>query len=342
MLLFIPCVSIKTVGIHNGIGKFENLNVRARDGRKKWAWTCSSNVDLSSQPPRGSPSTNRTAELLSEIFNPPPRPITLVRRQIEQPFAVLMMRSGYKAVDVLDFVAMDEFQATFFDIRSIEWEKFLQNNRGIRQGNISDARYFDFISYAQMLTVQNFMRSPSVVFEEKVPVDPDRDGSGFKSIVVKRDMDKYATPQAILKGWRQIVGDELYNHIVKSVKRPLPISWKEHDVNTYEDKVLLLRKGLEDIYNYFYMAGFCLGVSWRDDDEGGGRLNKREDGNMLGTVEVIGPCILWGNQALARKKSIPNDYDCLCVEAFARRCGVHVEYAVKYSESAIFRSWKIV
>lgn len=45
-----------------------------------------------------------------------------------RPFAVLMMRSCYDAVDDLNFVPMDKFQKDFFLLRQNEWEKYLEEN----------------------------------------------------------------------------------------------------------------------------------------------------------------------------------------------------------------------
>ena len=52
----------------------------------------------------------------------------LPRTLVYRPFAVLLMRSCYDAVDQLNFVPMDQFQKDFFLLRQNEWEKYLAEN----------------------------------------------------------------------------------------------------------------------------------------------------------------------------------------------------------------------
>lgn len=62
------------------------------------------------------------------------------------------MRTAYDVVDELDIIAMDQFQKKFFERRQTEWEHYLEDNaNSVRQGVLTDARYFDFISFAQFL-----------------------------------------------------------------------------------------------------------------------------------------------------------------------------------------------
>ena len=57
-----------------------------------------------------------------------PQPVRLPRTLVYKPFAVLLMRSCYDAVDDLNFVPMDQFQREFFLLRQNEWEKYLAEN----------------------------------------------------------------------------------------------------------------------------------------------------------------------------------------------------------------------
>jgi hypothetical protein len=71
---------------------------------------------------------------------------------------VLLMRTAYEVVDELDIIAMDQFQKLFFERRQTEWEHYLGDNaNAVKQGVLTDARYFDFITFAQ------FLVSPSVI-----------------------------------------------------------------------------------------------------------------------------------------------------------------------------------
>lgn len=50
--------------------------------------------------------------------------VTLRRRALDQRFAVLLLRSGYDAVDALDFIPMDNFQRIFWKLRQSEQEPY--------------------------------------------------------------------------------------------------------------------------------------------------------------------------------------------------------------------------
>lgn len=277
-------------------------------------------VDIS-PPNRPSQSIlfSALSSTLAQVFNPPPAPVVLARPTLDQEFAVLLMRAGYNVVDDLNFVAMDEFQARFFDIRSREWEKFIQTNLGMRQGIITDPRYFDFISYAQMLTIQSFIREPRTLFEEKFG---DEDGNWGKRIV-RRDLDLLETPQDILYAWRRGVGDRIYKKMLNTARCPQPIESADAEA---------LTRGISDIYSSLRTAGFCLQIKISQEGSSIDRVR----------VEIIAPCILWGSQALKRRKSIPNDYDCFVVQAFCEAGGAKASYSTMFSENSITRVWSII
>ena len=50
--------------------------------------------------------------------------LALPRRQLDQEFAVLLMRSSYAVADELDFMPMDGFQKEQFIFRQNEWDKY--------------------------------------------------------------------------------------------------------------------------------------------------------------------------------------------------------------------------
>jgi hypothetical protein len=72
-------------------------------------------------------------------WNRPP-PVIFARQQLDQDFAVFLMRSSYDCCDELDFVAMNDFQKHFFEIRQGAWEVYLQDNPSVPQGRLSDVR----------------------------------------------------------------------------------------------------------------------------------------------------------------------------------------------------------
>ncbi|CAN0529117.1 unnamed protein product, partial [Ectocarpus sp. 12 AP-2014] len=80
--------------------------------------------------------------------------VKIARARLQRDFAVLLMRSSYQqVVDELDFVPMDDFQKQFFLLRQGEWLGYKENFPRIKQGDLADPDYFDFISFAQYASV---------------------------------------------------------------------------------------------------------------------------------------------------------------------------------------------
>lgn len=94
-------------------------------------------------------------------------------------------------VDELDVVPMDQFQRDFFLIRSAEYEPYVSElGPGlVSQGDLTDPYYFDFISFAQYLTINRILTNdPPVVFEEQQAINKGVDlPNEFVKVIVRRD-----------------------------------------------------------------------------------------------------------------------------------------------------------
>lgn len=68
-----------------------------------------------------------------------PKPVLFARRQLDLPFAVLLMRSAYEVVDELDVIAMDQFQKRFFERRQEAWAHYIVDcGNSVKQGVLTD------------------------------------------------------------------------------------------------------------------------------------------------------------------------------------------------------------
>ena len=101
-----------------------------------------------------------------------PRPPKILRQRLNLDFAVLLMRSSYAATDAIDVIAMNQFQRDFFLIRSAEYQPYIQQlGPGfVQQGDLTDPSYFDFISFAQYVTINRALSDPATLFEELQPI----------------------------------------------------------------------------------------------------------------------------------------------------------------------------
>lgn len=255
-------------------------------------------------------------------------PVTLGRRNVSQDFAVTLMRAGYSATDELDIIAMQDFQKRFFETRQLEWQVYLQKNNSVRQGLLTDPSYFDFISFAQMLTIHNAISAPSAIFEEQF-----QDSSGtFRTRVVRRDVAALPDASAIYAAWQRMVGTRILDAFSESFGASWATRVEGNDASLSE-----IRTALCEIYSHFTRNGYCLDAHWNFE-----RASNDERRDFLGSVELVAPCILWGNRTLRRRRCIPNDYDCFVASAALQsRFSLSCDCETTYTPTSIVRFWRI-
>ena len=148
-----------------------------------------------------------------ELSLPKPELPRANRPPLDQKFAVCMMRSSYNTVDELDFCAMDAFQKRFFLIRQDEWQPYLARARAAlgrppEQGELSDPLYFDFISFAQYETINDFLKRPRKLFEELVSAEGE-------TRVVARNASSVADDRLLATEHGRRVGDKVLDFVLE-------------------------------------------------------------------------------------------------------------------------------
>ena len=125
----------------------------ARTGGGSTAWGAAAVVG---SPRRGETKLGFLAAAAPRSFRPPPR---LARSRIDQKLAVTLMQSGYRALEELKVVSMEDFQIAFWKYRASQWEAYTTSTpRAVTQGDLGDVLYLDFISFAQMATIDSCLR----------------------------------------------------------------------------------------------------------------------------------------------------------------------------------------
>ena len=148
-----------------------------------------------------------------ELSLPKPELPRANRAPLDQKFAVCMMRSSYNTVDELDFCAMDAFQKRFFLIRQDEWQPYLARARAAlgrppEQGDLTDPLYFDFISFAQYETINDFLKRPRKLFEELVSAEGE-------TRVVARNASSVADDRLLAAEHGRRVGDKVLDFVLE-------------------------------------------------------------------------------------------------------------------------------
>lgn len=291
--------------------------------------TSSSSAALASYlPPSAAPT-------FGGAFPQPPEPVKFPRSKISVPFAVLLLRSAYEAIDDADVMAMDTFQATSWKLRRNEWEayKYLYDPIKIEQGAIGDPLYFDFVSFVQMATIAREIPKSSAVFEEKT-------GAEGTSTIIRRDAalrDNAMLPEAIAQG----CGRKIYARLRDGFDRG-----EDFEVETFagvppaiststsmstKERLDVSVEGLRALSKVFVDNGYALKIVV-DGDAGDGAVNERRV-----RVRVDGPATLWGaRELISRGYNAPsNDYLAFTMSAFLEQSNVASSYTERVGDAGI-------
>ncbi|CAM9135963.1 unnamed protein product [Ascophyllum nodosum] len=245
--------------------------------------------------------------------------IKIPRAKMTRDFAVLLMRSSYQVCDELDFVPMDDFQKRFFLLRQDEWSPYKENFPRIKQGDLTDPDYFDFISFAQYATIAMAMRNGRDIFEEKVGAEGDKR-------TVQRDPELKDNGRLPEEHARR-VGDRILAYCTETFG-----STKLAPVIANGLSVGNLQEGCDRIMNLLRLNFYVL------DSSVGSQVDRR-----ILTVKATAPATIWGQQVLAQRRDRPaNDFEAKTVLAYLRACGlVGATYSTAFSGLDVIHTFRL-
>lgn len=315
-----------------------NLNIQTKTSRRNAIGTISSIASAQLFGPQcanaATPLTpqeadNNMARLERKLRKPPPK---VLRLELNLDFAVCLMRSSYNAVDELDFVAMDQFQKDFFLIRQAEYLPYV-NELGpglIKQGELTNPYYFDFISYAQYATIfRDISNDPAVMFEEQQPVTVGEDEpQQFVSKVIRRDPS--ISTSVLVTKHDELVGTKILDRLIEKFGEtasaiPTIIEGSRPDA-------LTLLRAIQQLVNLFIISGFAL--------DGKVVLTKEPKSISSGSgaqfeITLSAPATLWSGRALASKRAdTVNDFVLKTAKILISRSGYKVSSSsLKYTNT---------
>ena len=263
-------------------------------------------------------------------------PPKLLRPSLNLDFAVLLMRSSYNAMDEIDCVAMDQFQKDFFFIRQAEYLPYTEalGPGLIKQGDLSDPYYFDFISFAQYATIhRDITVDPPMVFEEQQPIIVgEEEKQEFISKVIRRDPS--LGNSMLAPRHDELVGEMILDNLMETFGKTTSAIPLIDSRSTSSDVQLCLQQ----LVNLFLINGFAFNGKVEIKKEGVG-------GAALGTqLDIIftSPANLWSGRALQLKKAVPtNDFVLKTAKVLLKRAGYAVTSSVKYTSSEEISSLSI-
>ena len=222
------------------------------------------------------------------------KPPKVLRPRMNLDFAVLLMRSSYNAVDVIDVVPMDQFQRDFFLIRQAEYQTYADalGPGAIQQGDLADPNYFDFISFAQYSTICREIINPPSIFEEQQPVEVgEGEPQKFVKVVVRRD--RALTINDLPLKHTEIVGNAILDKLNEKFGETASAIPKI-DSGSRPDASTLLAS-IKQVINLFVLSGFAWDGSASILQYG---KSDRDAAETRFTINLTSPATLWSGQAL--------------------------------------------
>jgi hypothetical protein len=244
------------------------------------------------------------------------------------------MRSSYNALDELDCVGMDQFQRDFFLIRGSEYEEYTNaiGDGLVKQGDLTDPYYFDFISFAQYQTINRELTlDPLVMFEEMQPVEPETDGSDasavakFVPVVIKRD--PAMTNEMLVPTHSSRVGAAILDRLIETFDGTASrIPNMDVLFGSEETDTALLLEAIRQLVNLFLIGGYAFDAVVTMQPSTTGSIRGTEY-----TITLSSPVTLWGGQVLQKEGSaINNSFVQKTVTEFLRRSSCMCTSTIKY------------
>ena len=243
--------------------------------------------------------------------------------------------SIYDAITITQNITpkKDQFQKDFFLIRQAEYLPYT-NALGpglVKQGQLDDPLYFDFISFAQYAAIsRDITQNPQVVFEELQPEEEfTKNGTfiqqRFVTNVVRRDsslMDNNLLPIR----FDEIVGGKIIDRIIGETPSAFPSSIT--DGSKPNVNVVLL--SMKQLVKTFLGYGFAF--------SGKVEMTPSSNGAAPGTEFVItlsAPATLWSGRALQQRKAKPcNDFILKASKVLLKKAGYgKVSTSLKYTNA---------
>lgn len=245
----------------------------------------------------------------------PPQKDKVPRQDLALDFAVMLTRSSYIETAQLEIVPVNQLERDMYLVRTAEYQPYLKaavsGGAPVRQGDLTDPYYFDFMSGVQYLTINRAMKDPQKDFDQQEPIQ-NEDGTQstrFKTVSIQRTMpDDFLIPT-----FDERVGNTILSFI-KDRYKDAGIGLSLFDTAKPGSAAML--QVFSELVNLFLINGFA----W----EGKASLMSSEnaDGTMSFSLSLQNPATLWSSQLL-KKAPVAND--------FLRKTAVQLAKSMGYS-----------
>ena len=230
--------------------------------------------------------------------------VRVPRPGVRLPFAVLLMRSGYEALEELNVYDMRQFQIDFWRLRADAQPNYasLISPATFQQGVLTDPLYFDFVNYSQWATTKGII-ARSAAFNEQLNAQS-ADGPLRGALTPVR--------------YRDEVADTLYGKLRSGF-----MLTPESEVTTFgapepcaDSDVACAVDGVRKLLDVMAQNGYATRIEVVTSDDNPAEFR----------VVTTGACTLWGANQLRRSNPLVlpggdpllNTFDALAIIGFLR------------------------
>ena len=230
-------------------------------------------------------------------------PVRIPRPNLKLPFAVLLMRSSYEALENTNIYDMREFQIEFWRLRADMQPSYVESIKPglFRQGDLTDSLYFDFINYSQWVTTKGVIERSSA-FNAQLGA---QSGNPLRGAL---------TPAVYLDEVAETLYNKLSNGFTLTPESD-PVTFDVPAPLARDDDVL---EGVSKLMQVFVNNGYATRIDVK-------RMPPPADGGGVAfAIETTGGCTLWGNSQLRKdgKTKLPggdaliNAYECIALRGY--------------------------
>lgn len=236
---------------------------------------------------------------MSRIMRPKPPSKDVLRQKLSSDFAILLTRASYVETAQLDIIPINQLERDMYLIRTSEYQPYVKSIESVKQGDLTDPYYFDYMNFVQFSTINRAIADPDNDYEEMQPImkeggEPGEQTPEFKSVHVTRTLPD----DELVSTYDKRVGAAILSYLDDTFGRT-PSGIPKFENRPGNGKVL---QALTQLVNLFLICGFA----W----EGKAELVQEQKGGAARFLLTLqNPATLWTSKCLAKQNApVRNDF----------------------------------
>ena len=249
------------------------------------------------------PVSDADLKKLKRMLQSASAPSDRVKRQpLALDFAVLLTRSSYAETAQLDIIPVNQLERDMYRLRTEAYEPYKNTVSSLRQGDLTDPAYFDFMSAVQYTIINRSLKDPETSFDELQP-EADELESGAAPQLKTVHVERSLPDDALVSTFTARVGKSILDFIVDRYKGT-PIGLPSLPPST-SATIADVDKSLTQLVKIFLINGFA----WEGSSQQLGAKSNKNSNTATFVLTLQGPATLWSANVLSKQKAaVRNDF----------------------------------